>query len=88
MPKVETVSADGRYITLDHRAIDDRYDDYGDNDCVEGASSMNINCAIQSVIDVVISVDNDSGSCNTTFGVTRSAGEDGFSGSNARRRGP
>ena len=50
---MKTVSADGRYITLDHRAIDDdRDDDYGDNDDdrVEGASSMNINCAIHSVI--------------------------------------
>ncbi|KYN09283.1 hypothetical protein ALC57_18612 [Trachymyrmex cornetzi] len=70
------------------RAIDDdRDDDYGDNDDdrVEGASSMNINCAIHSVIGIAISADNDSGSCNTTFDVTTSAGEDGFSGSNARQ---
>ncbi|EGI63894.1 hypothetical protein G5I_07696 [Acromyrmex echinatior] len=59
-----------------------------DDDRVEGTSSMNINCAIHSVIGIAISADNDSGSCNTTFGVTTSAGEDGFSGFNARRRGP
>jgi len=82
---METVSADGRYVTLDHRADDDR-DDYGDNDDdrrVEGTSSMNINCAIHSVIiSIAISADNDSGSCNTTFDVTTSVSEDGFSGSN------